>query len=181
MSDFLEKNLEDLIFENKASVVGRGFPALHPTLCRQFRLPSGKCIDLLSFSVEENVLYASVFELKREKLTIQSLLQLLGYGSEFLFSASPHFLRVEMDMVLVGNDYDQQLGLMLTQMLPVEVYLYKYTYDGLFFKRSQSMSELASWNKEVQSELLSPCEESTKLYNSLLEAASGSQINALNA
>jgi hypothetical protein len=172
MSDFLERNLEDLIFENKSNIEQRGFPTLRDTLCRQFRLPSNKCIDLLSYSVEDNTLYASIFELKREKLGIQSLLQLLGYGSEFLVNASPHFKRVELEMALVGLDYDKELGLMLQQMLPVDLYLYKYTYNGLFFKRMESMHELATWNQEVQNVLFTPSESSTKLYNSLIESSS---------
>jgi hypothetical protein len=177
MSDFLEKNLEDLIFENRTTVEQRGFPALHPVLCRQFRLPSNKCIDLLSYKVENDILYASIFELKREKLGIESLLQVFGYGSEFLINSSPHFKRVELEMNLVGLDYSPELGLMLQQLLPVDLYLYKYTYNGLFFKRMQTVHELATWNEEVQNALYTPSESSNKLYNSLIEASTKLSIS----
>jgi len=153
MSDFLEKTLEDIIYENQDTIHERGFPALHNNTYRQFPLPSGRFIDLLSFTIEKNVIYISLFELKKENLNIDSLLQLLSYGSEVRVLCSPHFSRVEMDMVLIGSDYDEKIGALLAEMLPVEIYLYKYLINGIFFKRMQSTYELMD-HEEIKKTIL---------------------------
>jgi len=40
-SDFLEKKLEDLIFENRKSISSRGLDIFYPNAVRQLRLPEG--------------------------------------------------------------------------------------------------------------------------------------------
>jgi hypothetical protein len=52
--DFFEETLESIIYEEKEECVKRGFPALYKHTVRQYILPSGRKIDLLTFEFEED-------------------------------------------------------------------------------------------------------------------------------
>jgi len=50
-SDFLEKTLENMIFNNPVQIEERDFPYLLKNTLSQFILPSKRKIDLFSFTI----------------------------------------------------------------------------------------------------------------------------------
>lgn len=137
--DFTEKTLEDIIIENKDKISERGFPAFYQNVVRQFKLPSGKIIDILSFMIVEDILMVKIFELKRDEIKIDGLCQISDYAYEFFCFTFPHFSNVQIDKFIVGSDASKEVISINDLQIGIELYLYKYTINGLFFKKFESI------------------------------------------
>jgi len=158
-NDFLEKTLEDIIFENKESISERGFPFLLDNTLRQFALPSGKKIDLFSYSISENSLCCKIFELKRECLKVAHVLQVLDYSNEIFFMTHPSFENVSIERFIVGNDIDSSTVAVVEDIHNLETYLYKFLYNGLYFKKYASKWE---FEPEVLNKMIKPSTDHEK-------------------
>lgn len=134
-NDFLEQNLEQIIADNISTIQEKGFPYLFDCTKRQFRLPSGSIIDLISFQIDGKNITLRVFELKRKKISFDGLVQLYGYCLELYTLLYPYFDNINIDKFLVGADMDNSLQITLSHVSDVEVYVYEYQLNGINFKR----------------------------------------------
>lgn len=139
--NFFEKTLEELIFNNINKATERGLPFFYPNNIRQFRLPSGTIIDVISFEFSENHLNIKIFELKRDKITAESIFQVLGYENEIFTLCFPHFPDINIENILIGKDMDANVFLVNNGQFNLEVYLYKYTFDGVFFNQQAKYND----------------------------------------
>lgn len=135
MNDFLEKNLEDIIYDNQNDISKRGFNEILQITERQFRLPSGKIIDLLTLDIVGDVLCVNIIELKKGVIDSAAFFQGLNYYNEFLSIVLGCFADVKAELILVGNSATQEIRDLLPLNAPVVPYLYKYDYDGIYFTK----------------------------------------------
>lgn len=160
MSDFLERNLEDIIFENKETVSERGLTFFLDNTLRQFVLPSGKKIDLFSYSINGTSLSAKIFELKKDCLQYPDLIQVIEYESELYRNIYHNFSDIHIEKILIGNSTDKTTEYLAQDMLHLEVFTYKYMMDGIYFKRIYFAHELTREELDMQ---LKPLESGANL------------------
>lgn len=146
MNDFFEKTLEDIIIQNKEECIKRGFTSFLKHTENQFLLPNGAIIDILSFEINESVLYAKIFELKRECLTVAALLQCIDYGQEFYKSTANHFKEVKIELYIVGSDADENLLKIATWGVNMTLIFYEYKVDGIKFDYDPPENYPANYN-----------------------------------
>lgn len=168
MSDFLEKNLEDMIFQNRRILANRGFPAHESNMIRQMPIPSGGRVDLFSYELEGgDTIRCTVFELKKGRLDAESVLQVSQYASEIQRLLQPYFQNITVKKVLVGNDYSLKFTVLFEYMETIEVYLYKYLVDGIRFKKSQRLFEIE--HPEIITLLNTPSESNADFLKMLID------------
>lgn len=141
-SDFLEKTLEAIIYENHKAIPGRGLKLKYTHIDRQFALPSGKKIDLLNWQIVDDVLYATIIELKKDQLSESALWQVLGYLDEFTCHSVGRFPDMQIDIMLIGDEFNQNIAQFLQVSAYVSVYTYKYSYDGILFQEIENSLDL---------------------------------------
>lgn len=137
---YSEKHLEDLIFNNKDIIHEFGFPVLWENTERQFELPSGKKIDLVSYETYDREMVLTIIELKKDKAAEIALIQVYGYLHEFLqYVCKPPLIRIYISVVLVGFE-THEMPICSFLNVPVEVYTYKYGIRGPKFTRETVMN-----------------------------------------
>lgn len=133
MEGFLEKTLEDIIFQNKEKIQEKGFCSFYKNTVRRFPL-NCKFIDIFSWEIDGDELRFKIIELKKDNISVSSLLQISGYYCDLMHAISGHFKSVNSELVLVGSNYDNDmLGVsMLTNS--IRYFIYSYGIDGIKFK-----------------------------------------------
>lgn len=143
-NDFLEKTLEDIVFENRASIHERGLERFKSKAFRQVILPSGKRIDILGFDVHDGNLKYDLYELKREHITIDSVCQAYNYVEEINHLIRGSFKSCEASIIMIGKKYEP-LSILKAVSIPVYVYTYDYKVDGIWFdKKCHSKARFSS-------------------------------------
>lgn len=148
--NFLEKNLEELIYENAnteegLSLLGERGLALYGHTYRQVSLGEYGIADLLNVYTDGKkgfrILVFNVIELKKEILTEKALSQVCRY----LTAINKIIRKIEEQdtkntwyniiskATLIGNGVSDSLLQMLPVFEDVDVYTYKYELDGLGF------------------------------------------------
>lgn len=131
-SDFLEKTLEDIIYENRKVIHLRGLPKLRTNAYRQFILPSGKKIDILAFEIFEGTLRCDIYELKKDIINSDAICQAFGYYQEIKCLTKPFFRRIEARILMIGRKYEP-VSVLDSLPIPIDVYTYQYLMDGISF------------------------------------------------
>lgn len=136
--NFLEKNLEDIISDTPNYLLNqRGLQILGKKK-RQIRIGNYGISDLITAERKSwHALELTVYELKKDKIDIQTFLQALDYVkgiSVYLNKRqllSPYHLR----MVLIGKEIDHSNSFcyMPDFVDMLEIYTYEYRFDGIFF------------------------------------------------
>lgn len=149
--DFLEKNLEDIIFnaaqteEGRSQLQERGLD-LHGLTLRQVCIGDG-IADLINISTDgrkgSRILRVSVIELKKEELNINTLTQSIRYFhaindiirrvKSHCKGENPTWHCVAPSIILIGKSITADLQMLLPVISPIEVYTYSYTMDGISF------------------------------------------------
>ena len=154
--DFLEKNLEDIIFEsNKESLKKRGL-SISGKLIRQLRIGNYGIADLVSFdrNYKERdyidgkyspYLEITIYELKKDKIGISAFMQAIGYARGLQrYFIDKRNIEFTINIVLIGNSIDKSGSLCYTPDLfdayenmynisSVKFYEYNYKIDGIYF------------------------------------------------
>lgn len=159
INDFLERDLEDIVYENKGKIHERGFPFLLDNTIRQFYLPSGKKIDLFSYSILEDSISCKIFELKRECLMPPHITQVLDYSTEVYYHLYPGYKNISVERYIIGNDLSEATKSLIEDIINLDVYLYKFGFNGLFFKKWQTKFEIG---EEILDRILTQNEHSEK-------------------
>ena len=159
--EFLEKDLEQLIWEaDKEKLNERGL-YIPGKLKRQLRIGNYGVADLVSF--EREIYYESgidtifkypflritVYELKKEKIGISAFLQAINYckGIKTYIEKNKPNMSYSLNVVLVGKSIDNSGSFIYLEDLinqdsykptnalnSVNFYTYKYSLEGLKFK-----------------------------------------------
>jgi RecB family endonuclease NucS len=133
-NDFFEKTLETIIMENQDIVVEKGFPAFYKHTHRQFILPNGCKLDILSYEITADaVLKCKIIELKRATCDLQALMQVLNYAKIFYQLTINYFNDVEIIPIVVGSETSEFISTMMAWGLKVNQVNYEYTVNGISF------------------------------------------------
>lgn len=148
---FLEKNLEDIIWQNVNTEEGRMLLAerglnIPGITYRQVSFGSYGTADLVNFyitnSLQEKCAYYRVFtiyELKKEKVGIEAVMQAHRYKTALL----QHLEKVQSSrpfddivrVVVIGSSIDSNsdFTFLYNYLFDTEIYLYDYKIDGIHF------------------------------------------------
>ena len=151
--EFLEKNLEDIIFKtNSLDLKKRGF-IIQGKRFRQLRIGNYGIADMvtiehnLSNEFESRSVIITVFEFKKNKLDLNSIAQATRYirGIEIYLQKVDKFQDVFVDfkVVLVGKTLEYTGDfLYLCEYLSdkLDIYTYDYDFDGIKFKNQYGFS-----------------------------------------
>jgi len=136
MNDFLEKTLEDIVFENKNEIHLYGLPKFKSTAFRQVILPSGRKIDILGFEINNGHLDFDIYELKRDFINIEAVCQAYNYLEEIKGLIKGHFKSWGASIIMVGKRYDP-ISVLDAMSLPINVYTYDYQLTGISFSKQR--------------------------------------------
>ena len=154
---FLEKELEDIIWESDNENLQEKGLNIHGNKIRQLRIGNYGIADLIT--IQRNTDFdgwcytpyidITVFELKKDQAGISAFLQSVRYCKgikRFLESKKPK-LNFKLHIVLIGKEVDTKGGLIfLTDLIndggmknlcSLNFYSCKYNIDGLFFKQEE--------------------------------------------
>lgn len=148
---FLEKDLEQIIFESRIdSLQERGLD-IEGKLLRQVKIGNYGVADLISFSRpfyeyynDSYILHngsITIYELKREKISMSSFLQALQYVKGVISFLEKKHIRhhYDINIVLIGKEIDKNSSLIyITDLLSIQnggisFYTYHYNIDGIRF------------------------------------------------
>ena len=135
-NDFLEKTLEDIIFENKDNIAKRGFPIFYKNLERQVYTRNGKIMDLVNFEETDGIYYFTIYELKKGNIDFNAYSQILNYYFEEVLRVRKLFKNFKVNLVLVGNSYEENVLIACAASDIIDVYIYKYDYNGIIFEKT---------------------------------------------
>lgn len=136
-NDFYEKTVEDLIFDNRANIHLHGLPKFRNTSFRQFVLPSGKKMDIISYDIIEGNLIVDIYELKRLSIDTDAVCQAYNYYTELLSITSSRFRSVEIQIIMIGRTF-APIPIFEKMNLPFSVYTYDYKFTGVSFQKHQT-------------------------------------------
>jgi hypothetical protein len=155
-----EATLEDMIINNIGFVQTRGFPDVFAKTSRQFRLPTGKVCDVLSYELVGNTLNCKIFELKRGELGVAALLQVVDYGADVARCSFFNYEKINIELYLVGSDINTELFTLYAWGVNVKIILFDYRVDGIHFEEWKPLGTYPNphWLKEP-SEPNRPSEE----------------------
>lgn len=155
--DFYESDLEDIIWdclkttEGVSKLTERGLDAERPTkLFRQLKIGNYGVADIVT--VEKRIelhkgkfsskLYITVYELKRNDVNLESLVQIFRYIKgidKYLEKRGWNYRDYEISGILIGKSVNNDDWVyMLEHIKDIYIYTYRYTVDGIDF----------SWNEK---------------------------------
>lgn len=132
LNDFLEKTLEDIIYNNRDVIHSRGLSKIKSNAYRQVILPSGKKIDILGFEIKSGVLCCDIYELKREVINADAICQAFNYYTELKFITKNFFSNIDAKIIMVGRKYEP-VSIINALPVPIDVFTYEYYMDGIVF------------------------------------------------
>jgi len=146
-SDFLEKTLEDIIFENRASIHNHGLPRFRKTVFRQFILPSGKKLDIFSYDLNDGHIVIDIYELKRYDINTDAICQAYNYFMEVTQFIAGKFKSIDIHIIMIGRYYTPVI-IFEKINLPFSVYTYDYQLSGMSFQKHQERRQLKTPNDD---------------------------------
>ncbi len=148
---FLEKNLEEIIFEtSNERLQDRGLEITGKKK-RQVKIGNYGVSDILTFEKDSEVLdgtvyhclIINVFELKKEKIDATALMQAYRYkkGIERYLKHRGFSQRVFVRAVLIGQSIcEGDFCYMQEYIDSLSIYTYEYDFDGISFSKVSSYS-----------------------------------------
>lgn len=134
-ADFLEKTLEEIIFENRHRIHERGFVPFFKNAQRQYRLPSGKVIDILTWDVKGDVFHAKIIELKKDSNSDAAFWQAIDYCGELFMTLFNEFTNIYIQPIICANSISTNIENLMFVRTNVVAISYKYNYDGIVFNK----------------------------------------------
>lgn len=149
--NFLEKDLEDIIWESdKEKLDERGLP-VYSKLIRQLNIKGYGVADLVGWSIERypygRILNVTIYELKKDKIGISALMQSISYarGIQRYLKNRLKNLEFTINIVLIGSSVDTSGAFCYIpdlicndysygQLNTIQYYTYEYKIDGIYFK-----------------------------------------------
>jgi len=156
--DFLEKNLEQIIYENAITNEGRkklwerGLP-MSGKVFRQVPLGSYGRLDLLTVSVEKSAsvwkpwVHITIYELKQGCIGPDALMQAGRYAKaieRYLTHKRYNLLdrQIVYSLRLIGSHIEMSdFCLLCDSLVNVELYTYTYDIDGISFTKKEGFCQ----------------------------------------
>lgn len=147
--NFLESDLEQIIFSSSREELSKRGLTLRGTLKRQVKIGNYGRADLVCFNrrLESSWDFKpefTIIELKKEKISVSSFLQAVNYlkgVSHYISTKYPKIhLQASYKIVLIGKDVDCFSSfiylpqILCSDLFTLELYTYSVDLDGLKFK-----------------------------------------------
>lgn len=147
---FLEKDLEQIIWESDNQKLQERGLEINGKKFRQLRIGNYGIADLVTFTkpnylpqceyhegyFEDGII--TIYELKKDNISVSSFLQLLGYakGIKTYLEKKKLSHRYNIEMILIGKEIDlNSTFCYLPNFLPnLTIYSYHYDLNGISFK-----------------------------------------------
>lgn len=150
--NFLEKSLEDIIYESpRHEIEKRGLTLPTRKLYRQVKIGNYGIADLIGFSViydnkiKEHLVYVELFELKKDSINEAAFWQSMRYAKglqNWLEKRFPH-IGYNLNIILIGSSIDNSSNLCYLPEIICNnsifgginlcFYTYKYNFNGISF------------------------------------------------
>lgn len=148
---FLEKNLEDILFEaDQEEVRDRGLEDFYYNkIYRQFNLGNYGTADLITINYynwckDQKEFIITVYELKQEIINVNTILQCSRYIQGVKRFIKKYFqisgVQIQVLGVVIGNNYDEKnkVDFLLQSIEGITGYVYEYKIDGLEFSKIEN-------------------------------------------
>lgn len=142
--DFLEKDLEDIIWDASKTNEGRSILSkrgldIEGKMFRQVSLAEYGRIDLASVQIDPSCICVNIYELKKDFINLDSMIQVAKYGSAVREYIEGKYLTnrpISIKLTLIGSKVDLQSDFILSYNMfdRLSIYLYSYKIDGISFK-----------------------------------------------
>lgn len=151
--NFLEKNLEDIIYEADNNALNDRGLNIYGKKIRQTKIGNYGVSDLITYKRIKNqfgglFLSIQLFELKKDAINMNTFNQACRYARGIQRFLTGKNIEFNIDVVLVGNQIDMSDSMCyLTNLIPcnspempsdaissIQFYTYKYDFDGITFK-----------------------------------------------
>lgn len=134
---FLEKDLEQIIYEaDKKELSNRGL-TINGHIKRQLRIGNYGISDLISIRRYFGKLIITIYELKQNEINVSTLLQALRYAkgvSDYINNFRGKRIEIEYRIVLVGSIVADSDFIYLPEFVDiVKIYTYNYKFSGIYF------------------------------------------------
>lgn len=133
--EFLEKDLEQIIFEtDNATLVERGF-LINGKKIRQLRIGNYGIADIVTFWRTSDIIYFEVFELKKDEISIRTLLQAYNYVKGIDHYLKLRGFKTKFYITLVGRKIDTSTSFCFLPDLidNLSCFIYNFDINGLKF------------------------------------------------
>lgn len=141
--DFLEKDLEEIIFNSDLSKLNQKGLRLQGKLKRQLRIGNYGIADLVSFKRSyfegTNIpcLYITVIELKLNSISLSGVMQAVAYArgiQDYLEQYKPD-IDYSIGIMIIGKNIDKKSGLTYIPSIfqNIKFFTYSYDIDGIIF------------------------------------------------
>lgn len=136
---FLEKDLEQIIFESDRKVLLERGLYVHGTMKRQLRIGAYGVADLVTFArMPKRGLRITVYELKQEQVGVKAMLQAYRYCNgilDYLINKRGFKYNIRFKVVLIGRTVDTNDFCYLSDFIDYfDVMTYKYEVNGINFR-----------------------------------------------
>lgn len=132
---FLEKNLEDIIYNTDSSTLyNRGLP-IWGKKYRQIRIGEYGIADIITFDRHEKNI--TIYELKKETVDHNTIAQVIRYmrGVQRYLDYRNRLTDFTISGVVIGNSLNKNSSLhYLTEFMDLDIYTYDYYVDGISFE-----------------------------------------------
>lgn len=134
---FLEKDLEQIIFESDKSQLAERGLGITGTIKRQLRIGNYGVADLIEFKRGYDSLYVTIYELKQHEVNIHTLMQAIRYArgiTDYIKNSRNKKFKVYCRFVLIGSSVSDSDFMYIPDLLgQVQVYTYSYKFSGIYF------------------------------------------------
>lgn len=140
--DFLERDLEDIIWDAQATKEGRmnlekrGL-SIDGKMFRQVELGRYGRLDLLTASIFKRTINATIYELKGHKVNAQTMSQAAKYGTAIREYVGNVYegLNISIRYILIGRELDLRSDFvyLYNESSLFEIYTYSFDIDGISF------------------------------------------------
>lgn len=168
LNSFTEKDLETMIMDNRSIISERGLSIFYKNTDRQVKVPLGGIIDIFTWEISENTLFARVIELKKDEISMVALVQALDYYECVSYNRML-FDKVSIEIILIGSVIKDDLKFLKNMEIPnLSLYTYDFGFNGLFFTLYQSENITKNNGLEgLKTELSSTYEQFMGFYEKL--------------
>jgi len=137
--DFLEKTLEDIIFETPNDLLHERGLYIHGNKKRQLRIGNYGISDIVTYYRYDGKLFINILELKKDKISTDTLLQAVGYVKgirSYLMRRKPTLTNISFKIKLIGKEIDTSDSFCYLPDIftGIEIITYSYGFDGIHFK-----------------------------------------------
>lgn len=145
--NFLEKNLEDIIFDTPNERLQERGLDISGIKKRQVSIGNYGICDLISIEREGNSFYIKVYELKKELINVDAFLQAVKYKKGIERYFEKHLSKkgwiCQVSIVLIGKTIDTKNSFCyLSEYTGFDFFTYDYNFDGINFTQKYGYSKI---------------------------------------